>query len=164
MDEAAVKSEVGTLCNAFDRATLWHTGNFKGRRHMILCGSLVPVPMDVQAKERWLRDTPAFGQSLEALRLSGLSDVLRLYSGQKKDLLPWLQDAAVNRDWAMRLEYLAGRTVGYRLSEDIFATITSYRVFPEDLFVNLPPTYDALRDLFGSQREPVSTGPQSSGN
>ena len=138
MDEAAVKSETVTLFGAFDRATLWHTGDFKGRRHMIICGSLSPVPVDVRARQRWLRDTPAFCRSLKALRLSGISDLLRLYSGQKRDLRPWLQDAVINRDWAMRLEYLAGRTFEYELSEEIFETITDYRVFPRNLFVNMP--------------------------
>lgn len=145
MDEAAVKSETVTLFGAFDRATLWHTGDFKGRRHMIICGSLAPAPVDVQATERWLQHTPAFHQSLEAIQLSSISDLLSLYSGQKRDLGPWLQDAVVNRDWAMRLEYLAGRAFRYRRSEVIFETITGYRVFPEDLFVNVPQTAEALR-------------------
>ena len=138
MDEAAVKSETVTLFDAFDRATLWKTGDFKGRRHMIICGSLAPLPVDVQARERWLQHTPGFHQSLEALQLSSISDLLSLYSGQKRNLWPWLQDAVVNRDWAMRLEYLAGRALGYRLSEEIFETIIDYRVFPENIFVNVP--------------------------
>lgn len=148
MDEAAVKSETVTLFGAFDRATLWHTGDFKDRRHMIICGSLAPVPVDVQARERWLQDTPAFRQSLEALQLSSMSDLLSLYSGQKRDLGPWLQDAVVNRDWAMRLEHLAGRAFAYELSEEIFETITGYRVFPENLFVSVPQTAEALRSSF----------------
>jgi len=148
MDEAAVKSETATLFGAFDRATLWYTGNFKDRRHMIICGSLAPVPVDVQAGECWLRQTPAFHRSLEALELSGISDLLSLYSGQKRDLGPWLQDAVVNRDWAMRLEHLAGRAFGYELSEEIFETIIDYRVFPENLFVNVPQTTEALRISF----------------
>ncbi len=78
MDEAAVKSETVTLFGAFDRATLWHTGDFKGRRHMIICGSLAPMPINVQAGERWLRHAPAFQQSLEALQLPTLSDLLGL--------------------------------------------------------------------------------------
>lgn len=148
MDEAAVKCEVFTLLNAFDRATLWHTGDFKGRRHMIICGSLAPLPMDVQGKECWLHDNPAFRQSLEGIRLFGVTDVLSLYGGQERDLGPWLQDAVVNRDWAMRLEYLAGRAFTYERSEEIFQTIASYRVFPENLFTNLPPTAEVLRSAF----------------
>lgn len=162
MDEAAVKSETVTLFGAFDRATLWHTGDFKGRRHMIICGSLAPMPIDVREKERWLQDTPAFRQSLEALQLFRLSDLLSLYSGQKRDLGPWLQDAVVNRDWAMRLEHLAGRAFGARLSEEIFETITSYRVFPQNLLVNVPQTAKVLQDSFDLHR--VSAGGRSAKN
>jgi len=144
MDEAAVKSEAVTLFGAFDRATLWHTGNFRGRRHMVICGALAPVPLDVQARERWLARTPAFQQSLASLELSGLSDLLRLYSGQKRDLRPWLRDAVVNRDWAMRLEYLAGRAFEYDRSEEIFQAIMAYRAFPGNLFVNVPSTDKSL--------------------
>jgi len=164
MDEAAVKSETVTLFGAFDRATLWHTGHFKGRRHMIICGSLAPVPVDVQARQHWLQHAPAFQQSLEALQLSDISDLLGLYSGQKRDLGPWLQDAVVNRDWAMRLEHFAGRAFECRLSEELFETITGYRVFPEDLFVNVPQTAEALWNSFDLQRTCVSAGSRSSDN
>ncbi len=164
MDEAAVKSETVTLFGAFDRATLWHTGHFKSRRHMIICGSLAPVPVDVRATERWLQQNPAFRQSLDALQLSSISDLLSLYSGQKRDLGPWLQDAVVNRDWAMRLEHLAGRAFTYRLSEEIFETITGYRVFPENVFVNVPRTAEALWNSFDLQQMCVSTNSRSSDN
>ncbi len=58
----------------------------------------------------------------------------------------------------MRLEHLAGRAFGCDLSEEIFATITGYRVFPENLFMNVPQTAETLRRSFDLQRELLSAG------
>jgi hypothetical protein len=46
-----------------------------------------------------------------------------------------LQDAIINRDRNLRLQYLAGKGFNLYQSEAIYADVLRYSQFPEDLFV-----------------------------
>lgn len=148
MNIAAVKSEVVTFFHAFPRCTLWHTGDLPNQRHMIICGSMDPGPIDLNRVNELIETAPGFKRSLARLNMQSLSDLLELYTTQKSDLAPWLSDAQINRDWAMRLEYLAGHAYSDMRAEEIYGEITPFRVFPEDLFQGDGLILDDLRERF----------------
>ena len=50
-------------------------------------------------------------------------------------LEPWLQDAQINRDRNLRLQYLAGLGLNLYQSGPIYAEMLVYRRQPQDLFV-----------------------------
>ncbi len=155
MSTAAVKSETATFFNAFPRATIWHTGDFVNQRHLIICGSIDPKPIDLDRAYALIEGTPAFKQSLEELKLSSTAELLALYTSCKPDLSPWLADAQINRDWAMRLEYLAGKAYHRLYAHNIYDQILEYHIFPEALYQGSDELIQDLRERFDAPVEMV---------
>jgi spermidine synthase len=73
-------------------------------------------------------------------------DLFSNYAGRKADLGPWLQDAAINRDRNLRLQYLAGLGLNLYQSDVIYTDMLSYSQYPEDLFTGSPETLQSLRE------------------
>ncbi|HEY1860237.1 MAG TPA: hypothetical protein VGG61_07780, partial [Gemmataceae bacterium] len=61
--------------------------------------------------------------------------VLKTYGGQACDLRPWLENAQINRDRNLRLQYLAGLQLNSNMQSAIYNDMMSYRRFPENLLV-----------------------------
>jgi hypothetical protein len=74
-------------------------------------------------------------QSLSEIGFDSVVDLFSTYAGSATDLAPWLEDALINRDRNLRLQYLAG--LGHHLyqSGPIYAEMLAYRQPPENLFV-----------------------------
>jgi spermidine synthase len=66
-------------------------------------------------------------------------------------LQAWLARAEINRDSNLRLQYLAGMGLHVNQSKSIYDEITSYRRFPEDVFVGSGMRNTALRWALESQ-------------
>jgi spermidine synthase len=60
--------------------------------------------------------------------------MLGTYAGQASDLKPWLQDAEINRDDNLRLQYLAGFALNTSQEVDIYKDMLNYRRYPDNLF------------------------------
>ena len=56
------------------------------------------------------------------------------YLGRASDLQPWLENAEINRDRNLRLQYLAGMSLNAVQSRAIHDQILSFRKYPEELF------------------------------
>ena len=75
------------------------------------------------------------------------------YAGQARDLRPWLNDAQINTDRNLRLEYLAGmanNVYDAQISQDMLA----FRRFPEEMFTTSPEWMERLRRVM--ERAPGS--------
>jgi spermidine synthase len=78
-------------------------------------------------------------------------DLLASYAGRAADLRPWLQDAAINHDGDLRLQYLAGLGLNANEGDRVYAEILKYRRYPDDLFAGSESTLAALRDRITRQ-------------
>jgi len=67
------------------------------------------------------------------------------YAGTATDLKPWTQDASINRDRNLRLQYLAGMSLNTYKADPIYVSMSSHAKYPEGLFKGSPETLDALR-------------------
>jgi spermidine synthase len=79
--------------------------------------------------------------------------LLSTYSGQARDLAPWLAGAQLNRDSNLRLQYLAGFGLNMYQSSAIYSQMLHYRKFPDDLFVGGGAAREQLRTLIEAPRE-----------
>ena len=68
------------------------------------------------------------------------------------DLAAWLKDADVNRDANLRLQYLAGLGLNFYDEELIFAAMSRYRKYPEDIFTASPKAKAALKQAIARSR------------
>jgi spermidine synthase len=66
--------------------------------------------------------------------------------GDASDLAAWLQDAKLNTDRNLRLQYLAGEGLNTYAADAIYRSMTASGVeFPEDLFSGSPELLEQLR-------------------
>lgn len=154
-DLDTVRTELATFFEAFPHATIW--SSTRGGYDVVLIGQLEPRPIDVTAWERrWLE--PGFAraaQSLADVGLSGPLEVLVTFAGRQDELAPWLQDAVINRDRDLRLQYLAGWGLNFNEPEKVFDELISRRR-TAGVFVGGDPDlmarFDALLEAQGRAR------------
>src|SRR4029077_17972659 len=97
---------------------------------------------------------PAYAPVAQSLRDVGVGsavDLLASYAGRAADLRPWLQDAAINQEGALRLQYLAGLGLNANEGDRVYTEILKYRRYPEDLFVGSESALAQLRGRISRQ-------------
>jgi spermidine synthase len=132
----AVKSEVATFFDVFPNGTIW--GNMhQGKGYdMVLLGQVEPTRVDLDEMDQRLKrpEYAPVARSLAEIGFASAVDLFATYAGRARDLGPWLQDASINRDRNLRLQYLAGMGLNLYESGAIYADLLTYSRFPEDLF------------------------------
>ena len=155
-NEEAVKSEIATFFEVFPNGTIWNNDINGSGYDIVLLAQLGPDEKDVDASQKIDVDTiqqrlaqagyEQVRQSLEEVRFYSAIDLLATYGGRKTDLTKWLEDAEINQDRNMRLEYLAGMALNYTAEDAIFQDMMSYCRYPDSLFVASDPVKDAQTD------------------
>jgi spermidine synthase len=135
-NEAVVKSEFATFFEAFPNGTVWGNDSNGTGYDVVLLGQLEPTKIDVEAIQARLerRDHEAVVNSLQDINMGSAIRLLATYAGQATDLAGWLEDAEINRDRSLRLQYLAGMSLNLNQEIAIYEHILNYRRFPEELF------------------------------
>ena len=144
----AVKSEVATFFDVFPNGIVWgNTRQGKGY-DMVLLGQIGPTRIDLDEIEARLRQSEYLpvAQSLREVGITSAVDLFSTYAARASDLGKWLQDASINHDRDLRLEYLAGLGVNQFQSDRIYADLLHYRRFPEDLFIGSEALKQSLRE------------------
>ncbi len=67
------------------------------------------------------------------------------YAGSATDLKRWMEDASINTDRNLRLQYLAGMVVNLSEADRIFSSLKRYFRFPDEIFVGSPAMREGLR-------------------
>ena len=143
-----VKSEIATFFEVFPHGTIWANKKNGQGYDIVLLGQDGPTKINVDALQQRMNSTEFLPvtRSLYEVGLGSAIDLLSTYAGQGSDLKPWLAGAEINLDENLRLQYLAGMEPNLYRSENIFADMSAYRRFPEDLFVASEETKAVLRD------------------
>jgi spermidine synthase len=151
----AVKSEVATFFGAFPDGLIF-ANTFEGKAiDTVLVGPIAPAEIYLDYLEEGLRQ-PAYApvvQSLGEIGLYTVTDLFGSYAGQARSLKPWLQDAQINRDRNLRLQYLAGLGVNLHEGDAIYADILQYRTMPDDVFIAADSTRRRLIEAMTGVRE-----------
>lgn len=145
MTAESVKSELASFFEVFPHGTVWHTGGTSRQRHMMVVGTNEPQRIDLQQVDRL---TPAGGPidvSLHEMGFQTPDEMLALYVADGEDLNEWMADAEINRDWSLRLEYLAGAAAYRNEREAIYKQVVAHRTWPEGLFIGDGERLEAIR-------------------
>jgi spermidine synthase len=145
---AAVKSEIATFLDAFPHGVVWGNTNEGAGYDLVLMGTVEPLVIDVDEMQRKLSrpEYAPISRSLGEIGMYSAVDLFANYAGRKSDLGPWLQDAVINRDRNLRLQYLAGLGLNLYQSDVIYSDMLNYSRYPEDLFAGSPETLQSLRE------------------
>ena len=77
------------------------------------------------------------------------------YAGNDRDLKPWLADAAINHDYDMRLQYLAGLALNGDHADQIYRAMIALAKPPRDAFsgdkAKLDTLYSSIQSRTGGQ-------------
>jgi len=146
--EAAVKSEVATFFEVFPQGGVF-ANTVEGRGYdVVLLARADGTPIDLDRMHARLqsRSYEPVARSLREVGFNSAADLLGTYVGGREELAAWLQDAAINRDRNLRLQYLAGQGLNIYAADAIFDNMTSGPPrFPEALFTGSPLRLEELR-------------------
>jgi spermidine synthase len=146
-NEEAVKSEIATFLEAFPNGMVFaNTVNGQGY-DVVLLGQVEPTKIDVDKLQARL-NSPEYARMAQSLREIGIysaTDLMATYAGNVADLKPWTQDAMINRDRNMRLQYLAGMSLNTYKADPIYVNMTAHSRYPDNLFIGSEATLEKLR-------------------
>jgi hypothetical protein len=90
-------------------------------------------------------------QSLREIGFQSATNLLATFAGTGNDLKGWTQDAIINRDKSLKLQYLAGLGLNLYRANDIYQHMVAYGPrMPQGMFVGSPTTVDMLARLIES--------------
>jgi spermidine synthase len=135
-DLSTVKSELATFFDVFPNGTIWGNDTSGGGYDTVLLGQAEATRIDVDQLQAKL-ERPDQARVAESMREVGFGSAIALlatYAGQGPDLRSWLEDAEINLDGNLRLQYLAGLALNNSMEGAIYSEMLSYRRYPENLF------------------------------
>jgi spermidine synthase len=154
--EDVVKSEFATFFHSFPNGTVWSNDIDGAGYDVMLVGQNGSSSIDLDRLSARL-DHSDHAAVVESLREVGFSPALSLfatYAGQGPDLQQWLQNAELNADRNLRLQYLAGLGVNSNNPDGIYQEFLAYRKFPDNLFTGSDAMKENLKAaLFRSGEE-----------
>jgi spermidine synthase len=144
------KSVLATFFQVFPNGTVWSNDSAGQGYDAVLLGQVEPTVIDLDEWDQRLGrpDHHDVRESLEGVRFGVqkpspnvtvigrgvVIELLATYLGQASHLEEWSQDAQINTDRNLRLQYLAGMWLNSRLATEIVSSILSYYHFPENMF------------------------------
>ncbi len=152
-DPQTIRTELATFFSVFPNGTIW-SNNYRGDGYdLVLIGQAEPTHVDLDRLQFRL-DLPGYAGVRESLGEVGFHsavDFLATYAGSAQDLAPMLQNAPINSDMNMRLQYIAGLGLNSMAFQKIYQDILSRRSFPESLITGTGPRMDALRTILAAK-------------
>lgn len=148
-DVEVVKSELATFFEAFPNGTLWSSDQPGRGSDIVMLGQYGGCQVRLNEMQQRLEEAgyTRVAQSLKEVGFHSAIELCAGYSGRASDLTSWLQDAQINHDRNLRLEYLAGFTLNEQSNNPIYHTLLAYRKFPGNLFLSTPQEMEELTKL-----------------
>jgi spermidine synthase len=150
----AVKSEIATFFEAFPHGMIY-ANLYNGQGYdLVLLGQLEPSPINLDDVDARLT-RPEYAQvsrSLSEIGMRSAVDLFGTFAGQAPDFAEWLNDAQVNRDRNLRLEYLAGRGLNLYHADSIYSEMARYGREPNGVFAGSPALQSAVMSRIQSMR------------
>jgi spermidine synthase len=144
-----VKSEIATFFEAFPNGSIWGNLDQDGKGYdLVMLGTVDKMAInlnDLQAK----LDRPEYvrvKRSLYDVGFGSAVELLSTYTVQASDLRGWLENAQINRDRNLRLQYLAGMGLNVDLGGPIYDDIIRSAHLPATMFVGTDDRKLALDD------------------
>jgi hypothetical protein len=137
----------------FPNGSLFVNNVNHGGYDLVMLGQAEPTVIDVDALNRKL-ESPEYAGVAQSLRDIGFysgSNLLATFAGRAEDLKGWTNNAIINRDRGLKLQYLAGLGLNLYKANDIYQNMVAAGVkMPQGMFVGTPETVDLLSRMIES--------------
>ena len=153
-DAPSVKSEIATFFQVFPGGMVFANTNGGQGYDVVLVGQKDNKPVDLDAINAKLASAgyaPVLA-SLQNASIPSAASLFATYAGSDADLKPWLADAAINHDYDMRLQYLAGLALNGDHADEIYRAMMALAKPPRGSFTGSP---QALQQAFGAIQAPT---------
>jgi spermidine synthase len=153
-DAASVKSEIATFFQVFPGGMVFANTNGGQGYDVVLVGQKTNKPIDMDAINARLA-TAGYAPVLASMTSAAIPSAVSLfstYAGSDADLKPWLADAAINHDYDMRLQYLAGLALNGDHADEIYRQMMALAKPPRGAFRGDKATLDQMFAGIGSSR------------
>ncbi len=147
-DAPSVKSEIATFFKVFPGGMVFANTNGGQGYDVVLVGQKDNRPVDLDAINARLASAgyaPVLA-SLQNASIPSAANLFSTYAGSDADLKPWLADAAINHDYDMRLQYLAGLALNGDHADEIYRAMMALAKPARGAFTGSP---QALQQVFG---------------
>ena len=145
-DEPSMKSELASFLEVFPEGTVWSSHIPRNGGHdLVMIGQDGPMRVEVDQMASRIGRNPRIAQSLADVDLGYLITLLATYFGRGPDLAGWLEDAQINRDRSLRLQYLAGFSLEVYEEREIYRAMAAYRRYPDELLIAPPEIGEQVR-------------------
>jgi spermidine synthase len=148
-NNATAKSLISTFFKVFPNGMIFSNDQNREGYDAVLLGNAEPSRIDVDQLQNLLDRNDyrpvseslsevGFGNSSPLQNILGqgiAAQLLSTFAGYAPDLQSWAQNAQINHDKDLRLQYLAGMNVNSYVGTAILNDILSYYRFPKDVFV-----------------------------
>ena len=154
-DAPSVKSEIATFFAVFPGGMVFANTNGGQGYDVVLVGQKDNKPIDLDAVTARLASAgyaPVLA-SLQNASSPSAASLFATYAGSDADLKPWLADAAINHDYDMRLQYLAGLALNGDHADEIYRAMMALAKPPRGAFTGSPQT---LQQAFGAIQAPAA--------
>jgi spermidine synthase len=145
-----VKSEIATFFEVFPNGSIWGNLDQDGRGYdLVMLGAVEKMAINLNELQKRL-DRPDYvpvKRSLYEVGFGSAMQLLATYTVQASDLKGWLENAQINRDRNLRLQYLAGMGLNVNLGGPIYDDIISHSRLPTPMFEGARDRVDALNEM-----------------
>jgi spermidine synthase len=141
-----IKSVLATFFHVFTNGIFWSNDQNGEGYDAVLFGQADGSKIDIDKMQARIDSEPAVKQSLADVGFHSANDLLATYAGRASDLQGWMQDAQINWDSNLRLQYLAGLWLNNYNGTQLLQGITKYYKFPDDLFIGTAGEKTALQE------------------
>jgi spermidine synthase len=151
--EEAVKSEIATFFEVFPNGSLFVNNVNGGGYDLVMLGQADPTVINVDELTSRVEspEYAAVAQSLREIGFYSVTNMLATFAGRGEDLKGWTNNAIINRDRGLKLQYLAGLGLNLYRANDIYQNMVAYGPrMPQSMFVGSPTTVDLLARMIES--------------
>jgi spermidine synthase len=149
---AATKSFVSTFFEVFPNGLIFSNDEHFEGYDAVLIGQSDPSPINLDSIQTLLErdEYAAVRESLKEVGFGShtahpespnrdlMIDLFSTFAGQASGLRGWIQNAQINRDRNLRLQYLAGMNINSYIGTKIMQNILSCYTFPQNAFEGSP--------------------------
>ena len=157
---ASAKSMIATFFKVFPNGLIFSNDEHFEGYDAVLLGQKDPAPINLDSLQQLLDRQDYYAVRMSLMQVGFGSNEIWLpnpdqhiaislfstFAGRASAMGDWTQNAQINRDSNLRLQYLAGMYFNSYLSTKILQSILSHYRFPQDLFVGSPQSIEIQKD------------------